>query len=101
MRAARVGTGGDESSSSSAVIMSSSAEAVIRDAPARSPASSRVMSVCRVWLVTAAPSAATPGMSAAARASRSASRSYMTQCCLPVRRGASQRRIDPVPQPRS
>ena len=59
------------------------------------------MSDCRASTVTAAPSAAGPGRSAAATSSRSASRSCTTQCCGPGSRGASQRPIDPVPQPRS
>ena len=42
-----------------------------------------------------------PGGSAAARASRSSSRSYRTQCWGPDRRPASQRPIDSGPQPRS
>ncbi len=87
--------------SSSPVSRSSIAEAVMRVASARSPGSSRVMSDCLVSTVTAAPSAASPGRSSAATASRSASRSCTTQCCGPGSRGASQRPIAPVPQPRS
>ena len=86
---------------SSSVSMSSSAEAVIRVAPVRSPGCSRVMSDCLTSTVTAAPSAAGPGRSAAATSSRSASRSCTTQCCGPGSSGASQRPIAPVPQPRS
>ena len=87
--------------SSSPVSRSSSAEAVMRVASARSPGCSRVMSDCLVSTVTAAPSAAGPGRSAAATSSRSASRSCTTQCCGPGSSGASQRPIAPVPQPRS
>ena len=88
-------------SSSSAVIMSSSAEAVMRAAPASSTSSIRVMSRRRVSIVTGVPSEALSGGSAAARVSSSSSLSYMTQCWGPGSRTASQRAIDPVPQPRS
>ena len=54
-----------------------------------------------VSTTTGAPSAAGPGRSAAAIASRSASRSCTTQCCGPGRSGASHRPIAPVPQARS
>ena len=80
-----------------AVSRSSSAEATTRLASASSPVGRSVTSECLASTVTAA----ARGGAAAARSSRSASRSCSTQCCGPGSCGASQRPIAPVPPPRS
>ena len=88
-------------SSSSAVSMSSRADAVIRPAPESSSGASRVMSRRRVSRVSGPAPAGTAGGSAGTSASSSTSRSYRIQCWGPGSRGASQRAIDPLPDPRS